>query len=381
MRVLFVHDCKMNYNSDGKAQPIELQKRIRDRYIAVFGSIRYLVRKGAEVSENDYCPGFECRYLEDMNSPVNWLKKYRKNTKALTEEIITCNGAVCKLPSINGAMAAKILRKQGKPYIVEVVGCPWDSYWNHSIKGKIVAPVMWFITRQAVKNAPYVLYVSEKFLQKRYPTRGEQTACSDVLLTAFDESLSEERDARLKSKAGEAIVLGTAAAVNVRYKGQQYVMKAMAILKKQGYKIKYRLVGGGDDTYLKNVANKYGVSEDVEFIGTISHDKIPEFMDSVDIYLQPSNQEGLPRAVVEAMSRACPVIGSSTGGIPELVPPECVFKRKNVKDLTRVLKKVIDQKCDGLSQKSLERAKDFEKDKLDKKRTEFYKSFIEDAKQ
>jgi len=81
------------------------------------------------------------------------------------------------------------------------------------------------------------------------------------------------------------------------------------------------------------------------------------------------------------MSRACPVIGSSTGGIPELVPPECVFKRKNVKDLTRVLKKVIDQKCDGLSQKSLERAKDFEKDKLDKKRTEFYKSFIEDAKQ
>lgn len=367
MKILFVHDCKMNYTSDGKAQPIELQKRIRDRYIAVFGSIRYLVRKGAEVSENDYCPGFECRYLEDMNSPVNWLKKYRKNTKALTEEIITCNGAVCKLPSINGAMAAKILRKQGKPYIVEVVGCPWDSYWNHSIKGKIVAPVMWFITRQAVKNAPYVLYVTQKFLQKRYPTKGISLSCSDAGLGFI--SAGERRP---KTET----VLGTVGAVNLKYKGQQYVVKAIARLKKEGYNIKYRLAGGGDDTYLKRLVKKKDVSDCVEFLGALPHSEIFGFMDGIDVYIQPSNADALPRTLLEAMSRGCTVIGSSTGGIPELVPPECVFKRKSVAELTKVLKKVIDEGYEKWTCKSIAMAEEFSSEKLEERRNEFYRLLI-----
>lgn len=50
-------------------------------------------------------------------------------------------------------------------------------------------------------------------------------------------------------------------------------------------------------------------------------------LDTCDIYVQPSLQEGLPRALIEAMSRGCPCIGARTAGIPELLPEECLTSR------------------------------------------------------
>ena len=50
-------------------------------------------------------------------------------------------------------------------------------------------------------------------------------------------------------------------------------------------------------------------------------------LDTCDIYVQPSLQEGLPRALIEAMSRGCPCIGARTAGIPELLPEECLTPR------------------------------------------------------
>ena len=57
-----------------------------------------------------------------------------------------------------------------------------------------------------------------------------------------------------------------------------------------------------------------------------------ELLDECDIYLQPSLQEGLPRSVIEAMSRGCACIGAATAGIPELLESEYVVKRKSVQE-------------------------------------------------
>lgn len=61
----------------------------------------------------------------------------------------------------------------------------------------------------------------------------------------------------------------------------------------------------------------------------LSTREVFEKLDVADIYIQPSLQEGLPRAVVEAMSRGCPVIGARTGGIPELINEKFIVERKS----------------------------------------------------
>ena len=46
---------------------------------------------------------------------------------------------------------------------MEVVGCAWDALWNHSYKGKILAPKSYMSMRRAVSKAPYVVYVTNGF--------------------------------------------------------------------------------------------------------------------------------------------------------------------------------------------------------------------------
>ena len=65
-----------------------------------------------------------------------------------------------------------------------------------------------------------------------------------------------------------------------------------------------------------------------------SGDPVLAWLDEIDLYLQPSFQEGLPRAAIEAMSRACPVLGSTAGGIDELIQGDCLHRPGDVATLS-----------------------------------------------
>lgn len=71
--------------------------------------------------------------------------------------------------------------------------------------------------------------------------------------------------------------------------------------------------GAKENSFLKELAYKCGVSKRVIFCGGLASNQMPEYYDSLDIYLQPSKQEGLTRAVIEAMSQGCPIIDISIG--------------------------------------------------------------------
>ena len=301
----------------------------------------------------------------------------RKIQQAVSE----CALVVCRCHGIIAFRAADAARKCGKPYFSEVVGCAWDAYWNHSLKGKLIAPYMFFKMKKVVKNADYALYVTSEFLQKRYPCKNESVGVSDVLISDEPTSVLEQRLEKIKGQDFKEITLVTTAAVNVRYKGQQYVIRAIPRLNKKGVKIKYVLIGGGDDTYLRSIAKKCGVEDQVVFAGRQPLEKVFEIVSQADIYVQPSLQEGLPRSVVEAMSKACPVIGARTAGIPELIPTECVVKRKSSKQIVdTVLVMSNKETLSKYARLSFEKSKEFLEAALAKKRTSYYKKMQEDLR-
>ena len=132
-------------------------------------------------------------------------------------------------------------------------------------------------------------------------------------------------------------------------------------------------MGAGDNSYLKSVAKKYGVEENVIFTGRLNYDDVIKNLDSCDIYVQPSFIEGLPRAVVEAMSRGCPCIGTDAGGIPELLDKECILVKKNVKSIVNTVEKILDKNIlFELSKTNFEKSKEYGKNTLDEKRNLFY---------
>ncbi len=268
-----------------------------------------------------------------------------------------------------------LYRKTGKPYAVEVVGCPWDAFWNHDIKGKILAPYQYLYSRYEVSKAKWALYVTKYFLQKRYPCAGEQVNCSNVSLIPISNSILDERIAKIEKLEGK-IVIGTAAALNVRYKGQQYVIEALGRLKKQGLcNFEYQLIGGGDQEYLKQVAVQNNVQEEVKIIGQMSHDKVFEWLKNIDLYIQPSLQEGLPRSVIEAMSFGISSAGTRVAGIPELLQEDMMFDGKDVKGIVRILKNLNKERMLVLAKENFEKAKDYYVDVLITRRTNFYRNF------
>lgn len=274
-------------------------------------------------------------------SSIKGILFYRRKSRQVLEKQIQKNDfIIARLPSFIGNLAIAIAKKYNKPYLIEMVGCPWDSLWNHSLKGKIIAPYMYYKTKKNVKNAKYVLYVTEKFLQKRYPTNGKNISCSNVIIDETKDIVLERKLRRIENLNCRKILIATTAAVNVKYKGQQYVIKAISKLKDEGFNIQYYPIGGGDNTYLKNMAKKYNVLENVKFLGPLAHDKVFDILDKVDVYIQPSKQEGLPRALIEAMSRGCLCIGANAGGTPELLNSKYIVRKGNTNDIVKVLKKI-----------------------------------------
>lgn len=288
---------------------------------------------------------------------------------------------VLRLPSIYGLLALKIAKKLGKPYLVELVGCPWDSLWNHSWKGKLVAPFMFLITKLAIKNSTDVLYVTNDFLQNRYPTSGNNIGCSDVSLPKIDKAILENRMKKIGEKFDDdPIIIGTIGALNQKYKGQEFVIKAISKLNKKGYNFEYHLVGSGNHKFLQSVAEKYDSIDKVRFFGQLPHDEIFNYLDNIDVYMQPSKTEGLPRALIEALSRGCPSLGSNKGGTPELLNENCIFQSTNIDEICELLKKVNKDFMGKEAVRSFNKAYEFEKSLLDKKRKTFYHSFIKKGK-
>lgn len=376
MNIIFAHDHKLRY-IDGSYYTLGgLSDIVTNRYTKLFGKVTIICRAiGKQKFDNKL---FKITNPQVKVSPVfgNSLLISSKDKKRIKEEVKKSDGVIIRVPSFIGEIVFKYAKELHKPILAEVVTCPWDSYWNHGIKGKIVAPYMWYKTRHSVNNSNFVVYVTQSFLQRRYPTKGVQIGCSDVELKVSEDGILEHRLSKITSwDKNQSFTIGTLAALDTEFKGQQYVIEALSLLKEQGLRVSYRLAGGGPADYLISVAKKYCVEDQVIIDGVVPHEKVFEWIDDLDLYIQPSLQEGLPRALIEAMSRACPAIGSTAGGIPELLGNECIFAKKDVNGIANMLFRITNDFLALKARTNFQTSLTYDKKVLDKRREDFYIRF------
>lgn len=322
------------------------------------------------------------KLVDDIYSPkkdfLN-IKKRIKIEKEIKENVKNADRIIIRsIGNYYTNTALKYCKKYKKEYLIEVTGFALDSLWYHSFFGKIVAIPRELKLKKSVKEAPYVVYVTDKELQKRYPSNGKMLGCSDVEL--FDEcsNILEAKKRKIKKDISEKrITIGTIGFLDVKYKGQTDVIKAISLLKKTGINsIFYEMVGTGKGKRIKKLINKYKLNENVKIIGALKHKDVGKWLSNIDIYVHPSYTEGLCRSIIEAMGLACPVICTNAGGNRELISSEFIYKKTKWKQLSKkiveiaTLEKLLEQ-----SKINYYNSKKYDKNDLNKKRDKFYMKF------
>lgn len=387
MTVGFFHDGPIYRDSMGRYHNGVLNDHIIERYFyfadQFIGVTRIYNLKDATEKTVILHPNVTFVEVPNLNTLKGHFLDRKKCERIVEEQVKRCDYVIARVPSYVARQAIRYAKKYNKPFLTEVVGCPWDSLWNHSLKGKILALRSYREMRKMMKDVPYAIYVTDEFLQRRYPTTGKSIGCSDVELPSVDVNILSERTRRIDEKHDGKLVIGTLANVNLRYKGHDFVIKALGELKKKGYNnFEYHLVGGGDPSQLKALCQKYHVEKEVVFLGPMAHDEVFAWLDTIDIYAQPSRTEGMPRALIEAESRALAAFGSDAGGIPELLDRNYIFKLHGnpVKEIQTILlgfdKKIIKEQA----KENFDRACKFEKTHLKQMRESFYDQIIGEAK-
>ncbi len=372
MKILFVHDHIFRKIGNAIYSSGGLNNGALERYTEFADHVTVIARIVEEKSTS-------AKWSKITNPKITIVGSSNFRFEGIREEVEKSDRLIVRLPSFLGIQVLNINRNFKKPYAIEMVGCPWGALWDHSIKGKVAALPMMLATKLFVKKAKYVLYVTNEFLQKMYPTNGVTVGCSNVLIKMRGDSVLQNRLDKIRNYNGK-IILGTAAALNVKYKGQKFVIRALSELKKQGItNYEYQMIGNGDASKLINEAQKNNVKDQVKIIGQINHDKVFEWLESIDVYVQPSLQEGLPRAVIEAMSYGLPCMGSDVAGIPELIDESMLFKKGNSHEIAKILKNLNKEKMLEFSEKNFEKAKSFDKKILDKRRHDFYMGFLKNG--
>lgn len=112
----------------------------------------------------------------------------------------------------------------------------------------------------------------------------------------------------------------------VEKKGIEIAIQAVALLREQQPKVRYRIVGDGPlAKSLWQLIEKLGAAEHIELVGSRTREEVLAMLRESDVLLAPSvtaadgDMEGIPVVLMEAMATGVVVISTEHSGIPELV--------------------------------------------------------------
>jgi glycosyltransferase involved in cell wall biosynthesis len=121
--------------------------------------------------------------------------------------------------------------------------------------------------------------------------------------------------ARIRAEYPGRLIVGHVGALDNSQKGQEYIIAAARELERSNPEIVFMLVGGGEDeAMLKSLA---AGSSNVVFRGFVEN--VGDYLAAFDMFVLPSNREGIGSILLDAMERGLPVIASAVGGVPDIV--------------------------------------------------------------
>lgn len=352
-------------------------------YLAVFDQVRVVarVRESASVPQ-DWIradgEGVSFAGVPDYLGPWQYLMRAGQ-VQRLARNAVGRRDAVILL--VHGHIACCIepmLRRTGHPYGVYINGDPYDAFSPGSVDHRLRPFFRWYFTHRLKRQAAAacaVAYLADVPLRQRYPPApGAFSAHFAHGLMPAEAFVSVPRPPDPQRRALTLIMVGT---LSQLYKSPDVLIDAVAVCVREGLDLKLVVVGDGKHRReLQARAKALGLGERVCFKGQLTAgDAVRAQLDQADLFVLPSRAEALGRAIIEAMARALPCIGSTVGGIPELLLPEDVVPPGDVTALARKIREVATDpaRMARMSARNLEKAKQYRTEMMADRRLAFYR--------
>ncbi len=357
------------------------------RYLDVFDEVSVIARvravdqppMGARRADG---PGISFISLPHYVGPWQFARRHRALRRAVHHAVMPFAAVVLRVPGPIGTLVEREMRAAGRPFGVEVVGDPREVFGPGGVRTRLRPLFRWWAPRtlrRQCAGACAATYVTARRLQECYPpTPGVfASGCSDIDLDD-DAFVAHPRSCHAASDPWNVLLVGS---LEQLYKGPDVLIEAAALCTEFGLDLRIAIVGDGRHrSELESLARARGLANRVCFKGELpSGNAVRAELDRADLFVLPSRTEGLPRALIEAMARAVPCIGTSVGGIPELLAPSELVPPADASALAAKLCEVLgdEQRLSLLSAANLERARAFHMEALVPRRRDFFRAVKE----
>lgn len=357
------------------------------RYLNVFDSVRVVARvkdiDNASTSlERVDGDGVEIYGIPFYQGPKRLLIKYAAIQKALRGVSDGCDAALFRMPSQTAQMALAHTKKS-IPIAGEIVYDPFDDlsvpgtpFINKLLNRKIHANLKKFC-----QNANGVSYVTKESIQRHYPSHSRLYGESDKYFEASYSTITLSQAAFTKprdySGTKSLCAVLSDVAMNGERKGERTLIKAIKEGRDNGYNLKAIIIGDGSmRPVFESFAVELGVRDSIYFTGLLpTSDAVREVMLKADVFVFPTQAEGLPRGILEAMAIGMPVLSTPVGGIPEVLDEDYMFDPSDSHGFCKAMCEFLDNpdKMTDLSKKNFELSRQFENSLLQERRNAFYK--------
>jgi glycosyltransferase involved in cell wall biosynthesis len=123
------------------------------------------------------------------------------------------------------------------------------------------------------------------------------------------------RAAAIRNQYPGKLLVGHVGALDNAQKGQEYLIRVARELEDTHPDVQFLLVGGGDDEAMLRAAAA-GL-RNLIFTGFV--DNVGDYLAALDIFVLPSNREGIGSILFDAMEQRLPVIATRVGGVPDII--------------------------------------------------------------
>lgn len=273
-------------------------------------------------------------------------------------------------------------------YVLKQQGYPYISVAHHSDQmGYHYDERMRPYAEEAAQGASYIFAISESVREEVIELYSVDPEKVILMPNGYDQKIFQSRridrekvlfDYGLEHLEDKPLI--TFAGKLSETKGIDFLLKANKILQEET-DVAILAFGAGS---LVEILEKLpeGTYDTTNFVEMGHHppDVLAKFHNIARLSVMPSRTEGFGIAALEAMGSGLPVVASRTGGLPEFVVGE-LFPVGDDRTLAEKIMKILslpEERYRDLSQKALERAREYSWKKIVDRRLDIYRSMIEE---